>query len=224
MIEILLVVTIIAILAATAVPLFQSNLIDQLENAGQIVLGDLERARQLAVSNNSQYKLVFSSDNSGYYLEHSGTNSALDTLPSWPYRLASDPADRQTTQLSRMPGLTDTVVIGFVEVVSGTPQAVVDVEFNSLGATTRSNSTEVHLAAGSGTSRRYLTIKVNPITGLAEMGDVTALQPLRTSSTEDPVDNSGEGSGDGGGDSSGEGSGDGGSDSSGEGSSGGEGD
>ena len=177
LVEILLVVAVLALMAVGVTTLFQPGLTDELENAGQIVLADVERARNLAVANNSKYKLTFHSDGSGYSLQHSGSNSSLNTLPPWPYKQRTDPADRQTTLLKILPGLGDVEVLGAVQVASGVRSQVTDLEFTSLGGTTRGQTTEIWLAAGRDASRRYLTVEINPTTGLATIGDLTGAAP-----------------------------------------------
>jgi hypothetical protein len=180
------VVSILLLVAAAAIPMFQGGLVDQLENAAQIVLADSQRARQLAIANNSKYKLVFS-DARSYYLQHSGTNAALNTLPSWPYAQSSDPATRQTTILDKLPGLTDVDIVGAVQVVDATRQSINELEFTALGATSRAHPTEVWIAAGQGAARRYLSIVVNPVTGLAEVGAVQVQSPDFDTETSIPV-------------------------------------
>jgi hypothetical protein len=141
------------------------------------VLADAERARNLSVANNSKYKLTFLEDGSGYDLRHSGSNTALNTLPSWPYKQPTDSSDKQTTLLKKLPGLGDVVLSGVVQVASSGRTKVSDLEFTSAGATSRTESTEIWLAAGSGASRRYLTVTINPTTGLAEIGEVAGSAP-----------------------------------------------
>lgn len=177
LVEVLLVIAILALAAGSAVSLFQPNLADELENAAQIVSADVERARNLAVANNSQYKLTFNSDRSGYYLQHSGANASLHTLPSWPHKQASDPADRQVTLLKNLPGLGDVEILGILQVTSSTRSVVTDLEFTSLGATTRSQVTEIWLAAGNGAERRYLAVEIHPTTGLASVGELAGAAP-----------------------------------------------
>jgi prepilin-type N-terminal cleavage/methylation domain-containing protein len=177
LVEILFVVAVLALVAVGAVVYFQPGITDELENAAQIVLADVERARNLSVANNTKYKLVFSSDGSGYYLQHSGSNTALNTLPSWPYKQASDSSDKQTTVLKTLPGLTDVDLIGVVKVASSGRTRLTELEFTSAGATSHTESTEIWLAAGSGTSRRYLTVTINPTTGLAGVGDIAGAAP-----------------------------------------------
>jgi len=178
LVEILLVVAILGLVAGATIPLFQPSLASELESAARVVSADFQRARQLAVANNSKYKLVFASDGSGYYLRHSGANASLNSLPSWPYRQASDPADRQTTLLTRLPGLADIDLIGAVRIVSSTREPVDDIEFDPNGATTRAEVTEIWLAAGNGAARRYVPITVNPVTGMTEIGEIAATVPI----------------------------------------------
>jgi hypothetical protein len=184
-----MVVSILLLVAAAAVPMFQAGLVDQLENAAQVVVADIERARQLSIANNSKYKLVFSGP-PGYYLQHSGANAALNALPSWPYAQATDSATRQTTILDKLPGLTDAEIMGAVQVVDATRQVVDELEFTALGATSRAHPTEVWIAAGQGSARRYLSIVVNPVTGLAEVGDVQAQSPDFDTEVSMPVSGS----------------------------------
>jgi hypothetical protein len=172
----LLVVTILGIVAAAAIPLFEPSLVGQLENAAVIVVDDLEYARNLAVANNSKYQLTFNSSQS-YYLEHSGSNAALHPLPSSAYRLATDPPNRQTTSFSRLPGLRNVRLIGVCQVNGSMRTKVAAIEFNALGGTTSTKVSEVWLAAGEGTNTRYLSVRVNPVTGLAQVGTLTGQAP-----------------------------------------------
>lgn len=174
LIEILLVVTILGIVAAAVIPSLEPSLTDQLENAAVIVVGDLEYARNLAVANNSKYQLSFASSQS-YYLAHSGGNP----LPSSAYRQPTDSPDRQTTIFSRLPGLRDVRIVGACLVNSSSRTKVTNVEFNKQGATApdRMEVSEVWLAAGQRTAARYLPIRVNPVTGLAQVGAITGQAP-----------------------------------------------
>jgi prepilin-type N-terminal cleavage/methylation domain-containing protein len=180
LVEILFVVAILALVAVGTITYFQPSIADELENAAQIVLADVERARNLSVANNSKYKLTFLNDGSGYYLQHSGSSASLNTLPSWPYKQRTDSADKQTTLLKKLPGLGDVDLIGVVKVASSGRSRVSELEFTSAGATSTAEATEIWLAAGSGTSRRYLTVSINPTTGLADVGDLAGTAPTVT--------------------------------------------
>jgi prepilin-type N-terminal cleavage/methylation domain-containing protein len=177
LVEILFVVAILALVAVGTITYFQPSITDELENAAQIVLADVERTRNLSVANNSKYKLAFHNDGSGYYLQHSGSSTSLNPLPSWPYKQATDSADKQTTLLKKLPGLGDVDLIGVVKVASSGRTRVSELEFTSVGATSSAETTEIWLAAGSGVSRRYLTVTINPTTGLADVGDIAGAAP-----------------------------------------------
>jgi hypothetical protein len=56
-------------------------------------------------------------------------------------------------------------------------QAAGDLEFNSLGATTAPQETVVWLSCGAGNVRRYISVHVNPLTGLSEIGPLAAGLP-----------------------------------------------
>src|SRR5688572_17514905 len=95
LVEILIVVAVLGIMAAAAVPAFGPNTAAQLDSAAQVVAADLAQFRQLAVAHNSKYRLTFETDQNRYYLEHSGTNSALTALPPTIYSNSANTATRQ---------------------------------------------------------------------------------------------------------------------------------
>ena len=67
-------------------------------------------------------------------------------------------------------------IVGMAE-ATGTYLRVRDIEFGPLGETTRSGTTMIWLVAGSEPKARYVTVSVNPVTGLATMGAYTATTP-----------------------------------------------
>lgn len=166
-----------AILAGMLIPYASSTLPDQLRAGVQVVAADLDYARNLAVTNNSKYRFTFVSAQNQYYLEHSGTNTALNTLPKSPYRLATDPPTRQTTDLAKLPlGGADLELV--VCKLEGSGAAVTTLEFGPLGSTTATAATNLWFACGQGASRRYLSLRVDPITGLTEPGSLTSVHPI----------------------------------------------
>jgi hypothetical protein len=61
---------------------------------------------------------------------------------------------------------------------AGNPATPVsDVRFGSLGGTNRATTTEIWLTAGTGSASRFLAVQINPITGLASLGQMTAIDP-----------------------------------------------
>ena len=178
--ELLLTVVIIGILFALIIPQLNTGAADQLQAAAQIVASDIEYARSLAVTNDTKYRFTFEPDSDRYYLEHSGTNSLFDVLPPSAFRLNTDPPDRQTTDLASLPLMGPRIHLAAVYSVGTTTVDVLTLEFNPLGATTRTQQTVVWLACGSGEGQRFLPLHINPTTGLVEIGSLTTELPPTT--------------------------------------------
>jgi prepilin-type N-terminal cleavage/methylation domain-containing protein len=168
LVELVVVVLIVAILAALTIPYFGSGVHDKLGAAAESAVCDLELARSLSVSNSSNYRITFSTANNEYSLKHAGTNASLDVLPASPFHHASDSGKTLTARLKDLPSLDGDVQLVSVQINLASPAEVTDVEFNRLGSTTRTDETVLWLAAGRGEDRRYLSIVINPTTGLAE--------------------------------------------------------
>jgi hypothetical protein len=159
------------------IPNTQVSARDQLESTAELLAGDLALARSLAVAGDSQYSITFDLSQNRYTLEHVGTNTALDTLPSSPFAVAGDPATQYIVRIDNLPRMGGNVRLQLVR-AAGTPATTVnDVIFSSLGETTRPEATEIWLAANSGRAARYLSITVNPVTGLASLGQLQAADP-----------------------------------------------
>lgn len=177
LVEIMISIAVLGIMAAAAVPLFQPDVAAQLEAFGRIVAADLAHARDLATTNNSTYRLTFEKSANRYFLEHAGTNPALNTLPATIYRNPVDTATRQYTDLDDVPQLG---AGGFLEDVlapASPPTPVTTIEFGPLGATTQTAETVVWLSSGAGDGKRFIAVRVNPTTGLADVDSITAIAP-----------------------------------------------
>jgi len=177
LVEIMISIAVIGIMAAAAVPLFQPDVAAQLESFAQIVASDLMHARDLAVTNNSKYRITFDRANNRYYLEHSGANSALNTLPESIFRNVADTSTRHYTDLDEVPQLGAGAFLAGVVAPESPPTAVTAIEFGPLGATTQTAETVVWLSGGAGDGLRYVAVRVNPTTGLADVDDITAVTP-----------------------------------------------
>ena len=169
LIELLIVMAVIGILAALVLPKNDPSLYDQLRSAAQILRTDLAYGRSLAVTNNSTYRLAFDTPNNRYVLEHSGSQTALDTLPESPFRHPDDPPDQHVVDLDELPRIGPGVRLVAATSSGGVVAPVSDVEFGPLGETTRTSPTVIWLAAGFGSNTRYLTLTVNPVTGLTKL-------------------------------------------------------
>jgi prepilin-type N-terminal cleavage/methylation domain-containing protein len=176
LLELLLVVAVIAILAALVLPSAQPAVVEQLRSTARIVADDMAYARSLAVANNSAYRITFDITGNRYTLTYSGTNASLATLPATPFATSRDTTTQQITDLDELPHVGPTVRLA--KVLSGTSKQIVNyVEFNSLGETTGAESTLIWLTAGGGTDARYITLEVNPVTGIVFVGDCTSSGP-----------------------------------------------
>jgi prepilin-type N-terminal cleavage/methylation domain-containing protein len=182
LIELLLTIAVLGIIAAAIIPSLSADIPARLTSAAQIVSSDLEYARALAVSNNSKYLLTFDTNENFYYLRHSGTNAVLNTLPESPFRHPFDTADTQTTDLTQLPLPAPGVeLVAVVRLQSG-GQLTTDIEFTPQGATTSIYPTELWLACSRGSTRRFISISVNPLTGLAQIGSLQAELPAAVQS------------------------------------------
>ncbi len=171
LVELLIVISLMGILAGLILPRFEPSIHDQLQSTAQIVVADFAYARDLAVTNASTYRVTFDLQQNRYVLQHSGANTLLNALPRTAFHQPTDPADHQTTDMDELPHTGPTVEIVGVEEVAAVMSSVNDLEFGPLGGLTRSRETVIWLGCGSGENRRYLSVCVDPITGLASIGE-----------------------------------------------------
>jgi prepilin-type N-terminal cleavage/methylation domain-containing protein len=181
--ELLIVVSMLGILAAVAVPLMAPDAADHLQAAADALVNDLAYVRGLATANNSSYRLTFDPSNNRYVLSHSGTNAALNTLPTGVLGSPSDPSNQRIAKLDDMPALGARVKLwspSAPDVDSGGSGSAAKtiVEFGPYGETAAAQTTLIWLTAGSGVNQRYLAVSVNPVTGLATVGTVQSTAPL----------------------------------------------
>jgi Tfp pilus assembly protein FimT len=193
----LLVITMLGILATFVVASYQPAAGDQLRGAAQVITSDVAYARSLAVANNSQYRLQFDDAQNLYRLDHSGANAQLEALPPSPFRDAGDGPNQQTTNLAELPALYGSVrLVAVHKLIGDTPQIATELEFGPLGALTQPNRMRIWLACGNGDSRRYLSIEIDPVTGLTAVGDLQIQAPSPLPAPAEPAQDpdSGEGS------------------------------
>jgi prepilin-type N-terminal cleavage/methylation domain-containing protein len=175
--ELLLVVTLIGIFAAVLLPNANPSLYDRLQGAAHLVSSDLAYARGLAVTNNGTYRVTFDFTNDRYVLQYSGSNPALNNLPFSPFRLSTDAPTQQTTDFHDLPGLGGGVSLAAVGTTANPAQPLSQIEFGPLGQTTQTAPTVIWLSAGSGTAERFISVSVNPVTGLADVGTYQGVGP-----------------------------------------------
>ena len=177
LVEILIVIVVMSILAVAIIPSAAPSVTDQLTSAAQIVAADLAYGRSLAVLNNDRYQFQFDRQNNQYTLSYSGSNSALATLPPSPFQSSQDPASQYVVRLAKLPQLGVPVTLYDVQALTPQPVETTTVEFGSLGSTTQTQPTTIWLSAGAGTAARFISVSVNPSTGLATVGSFQGTIP-----------------------------------------------
>ena len=177
LLEVMIVISIMGILAGLVLPSFEPSQYDTLNSAAEVVAGDLAYARSLAVTNGDAYKLTYDLTLNRYTLTHSGTNSALNALPRTSFRSKLDSSTSQVTDLSQLPHMGAMPTLLGVVATSTVSTSITNVEFGSLGQTTQTNPTVVWLATGVTGHKRYMSVTVNPTTGLATIGVMQAITP-----------------------------------------------
>lgn len=177
LVEVLLVIVVIGIVAAVVFPSTAPNTAEQLRAAARMVSTELAYARSLAVSNNSTYRVRFDTTNNRLIIEHSGSNNDLDTLPDSPFRHADDPPTQQILDLDDIPHMGAPARLLTVGEYSGFIRRVSELEFGPLGEVTSGGWGVIWLGCGIDDAERYIYIVVDPISGLAERGDVSTSGP-----------------------------------------------
>jgi Tfp pilus assembly protein FimT len=176
-VELMIVVVLVSILAEVAITSATTNTYEQLESVAGILAGDLSYARSLAVGNNSTYCFTLDTTNNRLIMTNTGSDPTLYTLPKSPFRSPTDPSNQYIVALANLPHLgVQVALLGAQAIGSGT-QSITTVEFGPYGSTTQANQSVIWLTAGVGTGRRYISISVNPVTGLSTVGSYTSVAP-----------------------------------------------
>ena len=182
LVELLLTIAVLGILAAILIPQLSGDLPERLKAAAQVVAADLDYARSLAVANNTTYRITFDPSTNQYVLRHSGASAQFNTLPPSPHRQNDDPVTQQTTNLATLPIPEPGVRLAAVVQMQGAGQTTSQIEFNALGGTTSPQQSIVWLACGRGGACRFLSVAVDPITGLVTIGSPVSTLPSAISS------------------------------------------
>ena len=177
LVEVMMTLTLLGIMAAMAIPSFEPDIASQLASFADVVAADLSQIRHYAVAHNSKYRITFEATQNRYFYEHTGTNSALTTLPPTIYRHAANTSSKHHFDLDEMPHLGPTVYVHRVLAMTASPTVVTTLEFGPLGSTTQSSDTVVWLRAGSDDRQRFISIRINAVTGLASPAAIDAVGP-----------------------------------------------
>jgi prepilin-type N-terminal cleavage/methylation domain-containing protein len=177
LLEMLMVIVLVSILAEVAITNATTTTYEELQSAASIIAGELAYARGLAVGNNSTYCFTLDTTNNQLVMTNTGSDPSLYTLPFSPFRSPSDPSNQYTVSLSSLPNLGMPVTLLGALAVGSSSISITTVEFGPYGATTQANQTVIWLTAGVGTARRYMSVCVNPVTGLSTLGSYTTVAP-----------------------------------------------
>lgn len=166
--EVMISVTLMAILGAVAVTSMAPDAGMNLEAAARVMASDLTYARSLSIQYNTKWALQFDVTNNRYSLVYAGTGAqpvlltnsrAAGDAPSSTYlvNLASLGASTVGTNGATLAGAG----------LQGTTTMVTDVTFGPLGGTgpTRTQDTVIWLTNGTGSSTQYVRLTVSWITG-----------------------------------------------------------
>ena len=172
LIEILIVIVILSVVAVAAIPSTSATGEMQLQSAAQMVAAQLQYARDLAQTYSSEYRIDFASDGTKMTLSHDGSSSSLDTLPTAPFSNIGGSSTTQVFWFNELAGQGVAVTIGTVRAVGSSETEVDAVVFESLGNTTRSETTRLWLTLDQGSEHISIPIEINPVTGLVTVGDL----------------------------------------------------
>ncbi|QDU28786.1 hypothetical protein ETAA8_38910 [Anatilimnocola aggregata] len=177
LLEVLVVVTILGILAGMAIPYLTATSIDQLQAVAEVIVSDIDYARNLAISNGSEYRLTLQPAQNRYQLTHSGTNTLLHALPTSPFKSPGDTVAQQTTRIDHLPIGSGYVQLLGAKRATGSTTELTELTFTALGGTSIPENTLIWLTAGQGAGRRYIAVRVNAATGIAEIDPLTGTAP-----------------------------------------------
>jgi prepilin-type N-terminal cleavage/methylation domain-containing protein len=167
LVEMLIAVTVLAILVSVAVPAIRSTQTATLESTARILAADLRLARSQAIQYGTSWSVQFDLVNNAYDLVHTGTatvpvlNDPLAKAGATPgsYRVELDPAGTFAQDA------TSIRIASAALKDSATP--VTDVTFGALGGTgpTRVEDTVILVVIGTGSDMRSVELTVSWITG-----------------------------------------------------------
>jgi Tfp pilus assembly protein FimT len=173
----LIVIVLTSILVQMAITSASSTVYDQLRSVANVVSGELAYGRSLAVGNNTSYCFDIDPSGNRLVMHHTGADATLNTLPSSPFRSPGDPSNQAILALNNLPHMGLSVSLLGAQAVATSTQSVTTVEFNPYGNTTQAAQTVIWFTAGSGDSRRFYSVTVNPVTGLSAPGSYSSVAP-----------------------------------------------
>ncbi len=186
--EVLIVVTIIAIVGAVVLPSLQATRTHSLESVARILAADLRLARSHAIEYNTDWTVRFDVAAGRYFLEHSGSGSP--PAPVNVHASAGQSRDVYVVDLSRLGVSTNTSGGVVLDGVFGSDsnESYSIVTFGPIGGTgpqsgsaaNRSEDTVIRLSTGFGSEQRIIRLTVSWVTGqvwISELETPTNINP-----------------------------------------------
>ena len=175
LLEVLIVVVLLGILVALAVPYAQSTVEEQLEAGAQLLASHLAYARSLAVTYGDSYRVRFLLEENRYVLEYAGDDPQKQTLPSGPLDGPNQPAHQRIVEPAQWPTLGQPIRLFAVQDDTGSD--LTEITFGPLGSTQSDRVTLIWLTAGQDAARRYVAVTVQPVTGAVSVAEAQSEAP-----------------------------------------------
>jgi len=161
LVEIIIVVVILGIAAAIAVPMLSSAADMQVRSAANRIAADLDYAKNLAITHQQSYSVVFDPSGESYeiHVDPAGTNTVIDHPVNPGSFVVNFSADSRLSRVNIVsaifdPDSSDTITFDYL----GSP-------YSGAGTTAPLNSGQITLQADDFT----LTVDVEPVTGYVTM-------------------------------------------------------
>jgi prepilin-type N-terminal cleavage/methylation domain-containing protein len=167
LVEVSIVVAVMAILIAVALPLMQTGEVELLRSAGDLLASDLRLAQSLAIRDGDNYTLTLAPD--GWKIEYSGAGLA----PELPKPLLGGNGTGYQVRVALFTGRP----VALAARTAQTNTTVTGITFTATGRTAASEDTRFWLTAGTGPNSRSLPLTVTAATGLITAGDLITGPP-----------------------------------------------
>lgn len=180
LVEVLIVVTIVAILATVIVPTLSSTSgAVALEAMARTLAADIRVARQSAVQYNGSFAVTLNSTDNSYQISQVSSGSAPTLVNVLSPGTSGNTVDLDQFGASRFKQMH--VVIGGAA-LKVSRSSVSDITFTSTGGTgpARTQDTVIWLAQGQGQDRLCVLVTVSWITGAVTVGDIQSYAPTLT--------------------------------------------
>ena len=202
LVEMLLVITTMAVLAAVALPRFNSGIHEQLNGVARVIAADLELIQEVAAANGTSFQLTFSTERNQYSLEDVGPRKILSTVEGdLGFRLEPI-SGKQVKDVSHLSVYGPTVRLCGLQkrapqhwhasgatpgdsLVAASSRNTLDV--SPLGDTKKLYEHVIWLESGMGDSLCFIPITVAPVTGLVCIGRIQKQKPPLRRATIDTV-------------------------------------